>query len=219
MKTFIVGSGAQGRVVHDILAETRNISDILFIDEDPKLFNKSINGSKIVGDLKYLLRQNPARIQAQIALGNPVLRLHIAEKIRKKGIRLINVIHPSAVIVKSAVIGAGNMIGANAVINSNTKIGNNNIINTAAVVEHDCVIEDGTSISPKALIGGRVAIKKGAFICSSAVVLPRRMIGEFAVVAAGSLVIKDVKDKTLVMGLPAKLVEKLSKNFDWKRLL
>ncbi|OGK24585.1 hypothetical protein A3D76_00465 [Candidatus Roizmanbacteria bacterium RIFCSPHIGHO2_02_FULL_37_9b] len=219
MINYILGAGAQGRVASDILVDTGKYKVINFIDDDTNLLGKRINGLKVIGNIKQLLRQNPAKVQVHIAIGNPVLRLSIAERIRKKGIRLMNVIHPSAVIVKSTVMGAGNMIGANAVINSNTKIGDNNIINTAAVVEHDCVIEDGTSISPKALIGGRVKLKKGAFICSSAVVLPRRMIGEFAVVAAGSLVTKDVKDKTLVMGLPAKLVEKLGVDFNWDRLL
>ena len=219
MKAYIFGAGAQGRIVHDILVDSGISADILFIDEDPKLFNKSINGSKVVGDLRYLLRQDPTQAQIHIALGNPILRLRIAEKIKRHGIPLLNVIHPSAVIMETVVLGTGNMIGANVVINSNTKIGNTTIINTAAVVEHDCIIKDGASISPSVLISGSGKAEERAFICSSAVILPRRTIGEYAVVAAGSVVTKNVEEKTLVMGSPAKVVEKLGKNFDWRRVL
>lgn len=219
MKAYIVGAGAQGRIVQDILVDIGNFADILFIDEDPKLLGKRINGSKVVGDLKYLFQQDPTQIQIHIALGNPILRLRIAEKIKRHGIPLLNVIHPSAVIMETAVLGIGNLIGANVVINSNTKIGNTTILNTAAVIEHDCVIEDGVSVSPCALISGRVKVKKGAFICSSAVILPRRVIGKYAVVAAGSVVTKNVEEKTLVMGSPAKVVERLGKNFNWGRVL
>ena len=207
MKAVIIGAGAQGRVVRDILVDAGKFADILFIDDNPRMFGKSMNGSKVAGDLKYLLRQNPARIQAHVALGNPVLRLRIAEKIRKQGIRLLNAIHPSAVIIKSAVIGVGNMIGANVVINSNTKIGNNTVINTAAVVEHDCLIEDGASISPCTLLSGRVKVKEGGFICASAVILPRITIGKYAVVGAGAVVLKDVEDNSTVVGIPAKKIK------------
>lgn len=219
MKAYIVGAGAQGRVARDILFDAGGFDEILFIDDNPKLLGKRINGSKIAGDLKHLLRQKPARVQVHVALGNPILRFRIAEEVRAHGIRLLNVVHPSAVIARTAVLGRGNLIGANVVVNSNSKIENITIINTSAVVEHDCQVENGASISPKALISGRVKVKKGAFICSSAVILPRITVGEYAIVAAGSIVTRNVKEKTLVMGVPARVVEILGKNFNWGRVL
>jgi len=50
-------------------------------------------------------------------------------------------------------------------------------------------------------------IKKGARIGSNATLLPGVVIGEGAVVAAGSVVTRDVPAYKVVMGVPAKVVK------------
>lgn len=62
-----------------------------------------------------------------------------------------------------------------------------------------------------------ITIKKGARIGANAVVLPGKIIGEDALVAAGSVVTKDVPSRKIVMGSPARIVrdvpeEQLIKN-------
>ena len=47
--------------------------------------------------------------------------------------------------------------------------------------------------------------KKGASIFAASTVLGDITIGEGAIVAAGSLVLKDVPDNTTVAGVPAKI--------------
>lgn len=54
-----------------------------------------------------------------------------------------------------------------------------------------------------------VYIKKGAWICVGAIVLKGVTIGENSVVAAGAVVTKDVPDRTVVAGVPAKVIKKL----------
>ena len=53
-------------------------------------------------------------------------------------------------------------------------------------------------------------IKKGASIFASSTILGNITIGENAVVAAGSLVLKDVQRDTTVAGIPAKELNKLN---------
>jgi putative colanic acid biosynthesis acetyltransferase WcaF len=103
----------------------------------------------------------------------------------------------------------------------NVRIGNNSIINQ--YVSLDCrrysvFIEDNVDIGPYTKIwtlshdphdnqhhlkGGDVRIKHHAWIASGVVVLPNLCIAEGAVVAAGSVVTKDVEAKTIVAGVPA----------------
>jgi acetyltransferase-like isoleucine patch superfamily enzyme len=54
-----------------------------------------------------------------------------------------------------------------------------------------------------------IRIRKGAFIASGAIVAGNVTIGEHAVVAAGAVVTSDVPDRTLVGGVPAKILRKL----------
>lgn len=50
----------------------------------------------------------------------------------------------------------------------------------------------------------KTAVKKGASIGAGAIILPGITIGECAFVAAGTVVTKDVPDRKLVCGVPAK---------------
>jgi len=65
-------------------------------------------------------------------------------------------------------------------------------------------------------IGGSVVIEDYAWICSRAVILPGVTIGKGAVVAAGSVVTKDVDPWTVVGGVPAKKIsERTQKQYDY----
>jgi acetyltransferase-like isoleucine patch superfamily enzyme len=60
-------------------------------------------------------------------------------------------------------------------------------------------------VSGVAKIGAQVTIETGAVIAFGATVVSRLKIGENAVVAAGAVVLHDVKDNTTVFGIPAKI--------------
>jgi acetyltransferase-like isoleucine patch superfamily enzyme len=67
---------------------------------------------------------------------------------------------------------------------------------------HPTSIEDRHSLIPKS-----IHIKKNAWIGANATILQGVTIGENAVVAAGSVVSKDVADNTIVGGTPAKILK------------
>ncbi|HWV71406.1 MAG TPA: acyltransferase [Pseudosphingobacterium sp.] len=52
-----------------------------------------------------------------------------------------------------------------------------------------------------------VVIKKGAWLGANVILLPGVIIGENAVVAAGSVVTKDVPGRTVFAGVPAKMIK------------
>lgn len=54
-----------------------------------------------------------------------------------------------------------------------------------------------------------VFLRTGSVICACVTILPGITIGENSMVAAGSVVTKDVPPKTLVAGVPAKVIRKL----------
>jgi len=54
-----------------------------------------------------------------------------------------------------------------------------------------------------------VTIKEGAWIASHAIILPGVTVGKHAVVGAGAVVTKDVEEKTVVAGNPAKVIKKI----------
>ena len=52
-------------------------------------------------------------------------------------------------------------------------------------------------------------MKKGARIGANAVILPGKTIGEDALIAAGSVVTKDVPPRKIVMGSPARIIREV----------
>lgn len=109
--------------------------------------------------------------------------------------------------------------------------GKNTIIGKNVFINFDCVfldlggitIEDNVLIAPKvsllteghpvepqnrqSLTVAPIRVKKNVWIGANATILPGVTIGENAVVAAGSIVNKDVPDNTIVGGIPAKIIK------------
>jgi acetyltransferase-like isoleucine patch superfamily enzyme len=53
---------------------------------------------------------------------------------------------------------------------------------------------------------GKVLVKKNAWLGMNVTICPGVTIGEYAVVAAGAVVTKDVPDYAIVGGVPAKVI-------------
>jgi acetyltransferase-like isoleucine patch superfamily enzyme len=64
-------------------------------------------------------------------------------------------------------------------------------------------------VSPLIKIGN-VRIKHDAWIGAGCIILPDVTIGEFSIVGAGSVVTKDVPAFTIVAGVPAKILRKIT---------
>ncbi len=65
--------------------------------------------------------------------------------------------------------------------------------------------------------GEKVEIGHHCWICSRAIILPGVRIGNYAVVAAGAVVTKDIPDYAIVGGVPAKIIgERERKEYQYK---
>jgi sugar O-acyltransferase (sialic acid O-acetyltransferase NeuD family) len=219
MTWAILGAGAQGRITLDILRDQPLEEEVVFVDDDERLRGRELHGV-IVADRSWLLRnRDRAGFKAIVAIGNNLARLRVAEEMGGSGVPFGNVIHRSAVVLSSAVLGAGVVVCPAAVVGSGARIGNHALINTGAVVEHDCVLGEGVSISPGVRMGGRVEIGRAAFIGVGTTLVPRVRIGAGSIVGAGSVVTRDVSPGTLVYGVPARTVRAVDPERDWPRLL
>lgn len=145
-----------------------------------------------------------------IAIGNPHgrARLRLHDMLISEGLAPVSIAHPSAVIAENAVIGDGAQILAGVVIQPEVKIGRQCIINTKASVDHECVLADGVEVAPGATLCGCIQVETNAWIAAGAVVLPRIRIGEDAIVGAGAVVTRDVAAGTVVVGIPARPLER-----------
>ena len=116
-------------------------------------------------------------------------------------------------------IGKNCKIDAFVYIEEGVKIGNNVKIRAFTFIPEGVEIEDDVFIGPGVIFTNdkyprargkwrllRTKIKKGASIGASTVILPGIVVGRYALVAAGSVVTKNVPDYAIVAGNPAKII-------------
>lgn len=133
------------------------------------------------------------------------LRFGIFEKLMECKANLATIISPLAYVSASVIIGPGTIVHHKSFINSGSIIGRNVIVNSGALIEHECIIGDHSHISTSAVVNGNVTIGFGTFIGSNATIRQGVKIGNKVVIGAGSVIVGDVADETIVYGNPGKI--------------
>ena len=113
--------------------------------------------------------------------------------------------------VGDVIIGDHTRIGLHNTIIGPVRIGNHvNLAQAITVTALNHNFSDpGKRIDQQGVSTQPVSIGDDVWIGASAVVLPGVTIGNHCVVAAGAVVTKDVPDKSVVAGIPAKIIKKL----------
>lgn len=136
-------------------------------------------------------------------------RIHLHDKIRMAGGCLATIIASTAYVSKYAKIDLGTVILHQVSVNADVKIGKGCIINTFANIEHDSIIGDYCHISTGAMVNGDCEIGEATFLGSQSVMVNGISIMAGSVIAAGSVIQKNIIQRGIYSGNPAKLVIRL----------
>lgn len=120
------------------------------------------------------------------------------------------------------VLGKRCILGQNVFVGSNVRIGNDVKIQNNVSIYEGVELGDGVFLGPSCVFTNdltprskypkgninykKTIVKEGASIGANATIVCGYVIGEYAMVAAGAVVTKDVPDYSLVEGVPAKIV-------------
>lgn len=128
---LIIGAGGHGRVVVEI-ATACGYDTIAFLDD---------NAPGAIGKLEEIDVYAPRYEGVFIAIGNNALRQKLAAQLcGMTGVKLVTLIHPTAYVSPSTVIGQGTVVEPKAVVNTNSRIGQGCIISVGTIIDHDCEI-------------------------------------------------------------------------------
>ena len=147
--------------------------------------------------------------QPVVAIGSNAARQRVFDSFRDAMLVPATVIHPAAVLASTVHIGAGTVIFAGVVVNSDTFVGDNAIVNTSATLDHDNRIESHTHVSPGAHLGGTVFVGEGTHIGIGATVKNNVSVGAWSVVGAGAVVVRDLPDRVVAYGTPARVMRRI----------
>jgi sugar O-acyltransferase (sialic acid O-acetyltransferase NeuD family) len=141
-----------------------------------------------------------------LGIGDNTLRQNIAHLIESKGKAVETIIHKTANISKSAVIGNGSFINKNVVVNAFAVVGRDVILNTGCIIEHECVLADSVHIAPGAVLAGNVSIGQRTFVGANAVIKQGIIVGNDVVIGAGAVVITNISSGKKVVGNPGRII-------------
>ncbi|MBK6871698.1 MAG: N-acetyltransferase [Kineosporiaceae bacterium] len=133
-----------------------------------------------------------------------------------------------AQVREKSVLGAGCIIGRGAYVGPGVQLGDNCKLQNHALVYEPAVLEDGVFVGPAVVFTNDhyprainpdgtlksahdwepvgVTVRTGAAIGARSVCVAPVTVGRWAMVAAGSVVVKDVPDFALVAGVPARWI-------------
>lgn len=99
-------------------------------------------------------------------------------------------------------IGSCNMILNDAELEPGVVIGDYNLLNKKSKYGHGCVIGNNCEIGPMAVISAYAEIGDDTLVGINALILPRMKVGKNCIIAAGSVVTKNIPDNAVVSGVP-----------------
>lgn len=210
IKVIGIGAGGHAKTVLEALQAGGQVEVIGLLSNEPSQAGTRLLGVPVLGDVDRLASLYEQGVRhAFLGVGStayPEARIRLFELLVAEGFAVVQVIHPTAAVSRSAALGQGVVVLANAVVGTSAELGDNVIVNSGAVVEHDCQIGDHCHIAPGATVGGSVRVGPNAHIGLGASVIQGLTIGANSVVGAGAAVVADVDEGVVVTGVPARVL-------------
>ncbi len=199
---YVLGAGGHAKVVISTLRAV-GYTILEVYDDDPYKWGRTCLGVSISGPISKIEQSFSA--SAVVAIGDNRVRQTIVSKLTQ--VCWVTAVHPSAVVDSSVQLGVGTVIFAGAVIQPETRVGDHVIVNTGTTVDHDNIIDSYVHLAPGVHLAGNVTVEEGAFLGISSVVTPGVSIGSWAVVGAGSVVIRNIVPHATAVGVPARIIK------------
>jgi len=202
-KILIIGGGDGAIQVLDVIAKTPHQRAVAILDDNPNIQGKLVGGVPISGklDLDRVAGgfERGDYDAVVISISTLIkLREEVFLKLKARGVRYANIIHPSAVIGSNVNMGEGNVIMAFAHIGACATLGDNNFLSAYCSIEHHnklgshCSFGPGVVTSSRVTFGDRVRCGTGIFI------EPKLSIGADAVIGSGCILWKDVPERSIL---------------------
>ncbi len=127
---------------------------------------------------------------------------------RRHAIEYCNLVHPTAYVSPLAMLGHGVFVGAQAVIAAGVWCHDHVVVNRGATIGHDTEIASFSRVQPGATVCSLSTIGARVTIGAGATLIERLCIGDDAFIGAGAVVLGDVAPATVVVGVPARAIER-----------
>ena len=201
-----MGAGGFGREVAWLVSRINEVQPtwnfLGFIDDNPDLAGKEIDGYHVAGNCDYLNHQENA--YCVCAVGASSVRKKIVSKL--KNVQFATLIDPSVQMSSLVSIGEGSIICAGAIITVDVEIGNHVIVNLDCTIGHDAVLENFATLYPSVNVSGQCQIGEATELGTGVQIIQGKSICKDTIVGAGAVVVKDIAESGTYVGVPVQKV-------------
>ena len=178
-----------------------------FMDDNESIQGSVINGYKVLGKTGDVKKYPDAYFVC--AVGASKVREKIVNNMKavNPDIKFGTVIDPSVEISELVTVGEGAIICAHTIITVNISIGNHVIINLDCTIGHDAILNDFVTLYPSVNVSGITNIGHAVELGTGMQIIQGKSIGDYSIVGAGAVVVKDIPEKCTAVGSPAKPIK------------
>lgn len=178
-----------------------------FMDDDESIQGTEINGYKVLGRSSDV--GNYPEAYFVVAVGASRTREKIVNNMKAvhPEIKFGTVVDPSVAMSNLVTIGEGSIICAHTIITVNIEIGSHVIINLDCTIGHDAILQDFVTLYPSVNVSGITNIGHAVELGTGMQIIQGKCVGDYSIVGAGSVVVKDIPAKCTAVGSPAKPIK------------
>ena len=208
-KIFALGIGHNTPVFID-LAEACGYEIAGLYHYNDKRTNETDHGYRIIGSFDDLFSKSSLQgMNFVLTMGDNSIRSELIQKIRQKNGSIPNLIHPTAIISRFAIIGKiGVYISAFTHVQADSSIGEGTVLLSGVNISHTNKIGKFCFVADGATIGAYTTVEDFVFIGQSALSISAKVktIGHHAYIGARALITKDVEPMSVMAGSPARRI-------------
>ena len=211
----IIGLGAEGHAaVLMELIERAGVFDVsVVLNDDDSITMRTVRGicvMSVVDSSEWIQRCAKEQNMQDFFMGLSSLRTR--EKKRALfnhaiacGLKPLGIIHPKAMVSRTAKLGLGACILAGGVVSTESVLWDNVTVNIGALVDSHCRIRSHAQLEPGSFVGCGADIGECSYIGNGAHVQPNVHIGDNVVIGPGAFIDEDVADGKVVQVKRGKL--------------
>jgi sugar O-acyltransferase (sialic acid O-acetyltransferase NeuD family) len=177
---------------------------------DPKKIEKK-NEAKSMKKIKHHFSLKSVKFDrkntlAIIAMGDVNQREKCRLEIKKKGIELFTLIHPTSYVSSSSKISKGCILAPFSLIGPKSNLEENVIVNFYASIGHHSFVGRSSVISPYATLNGQSHCGRMSLLGTNSVIMLKAKLGNQCKLGPGSILYNRTRDKSTYFGNPARKI-------------
>lgn len=180
-----------------------------FLDDKPELWGNDVRGIPVLGPLS--MAASLADVWFVNGIGSPRNFWNKESIVATANVplsRFLTVVHPTASVSPSAVLGAGTVVFDHVTICNSVRIGSHVMVLPNSVISHDSVVMDFSCIAGGVCVSGNVRIGKSAYLGAGSLIRDGARIGDYSLVGMGAVVVRDCQPRSVVVGNPARPLQR-----------